>query len=306
MVNLAVINAMLRPTRKLPLVYAGGPTTSHNAQVKNASPASRRFPVHLNGFARMSDSHESDLADNSSDTSPESTPASSPEKQSSLPPQLWLAAGVLAAVLATVAAQYTMSHQVLLGDEYQKLAEMMTLNDEQNARFIELRNIADNANEQLLLATCGAALAGVFGLFAGIIHRKPLLGLVGAAVGVGVAYGISLLASQLVIDLQKPARMEGGDMAAILMHTAQWALMGVSAAIAITVASLNLKTGLMALGVMIVAAILGSLGYVTVGMILDPMNRTGNATPAGGTALYLWTALAPLIAGTILSRGAKP
>ena len=253
----------------------------------------------------MSDSHESDSAANSSDTSPESTPSSSSEKQPTLSPQLWLAAGLFAAVLTTVAAQYTMSHQALLGEEYQELAEMMTLNDEQNARFFELRNIADNANEQLLLATCGAAFAGVFGLFAGVIHRKPLMGVIGAAVGVGVAYGISLLASQLVIDLQKPARLEGGDMAAILMHATQWALMGVAAAIAITVASLNLKTGLLALGVMIVAAILGSLGYVTIGMILDPMNRTGNATPAGGSALYLWTALAPLIAGAILSRGAK-
>ena len=217
----------------------------------------------------------------------------------------WLLAGLVAAVFAVVVIKVIeSSFQIPLPDEYHALAPDAELGGTLPPEAEEMQTENIRANHARLLGALGVMMALVFGWAGGFIHQRIVGGIIGAVVGVALAIGISMVATPYVVQLSKDAvaNFDSGDMLTIGLHALQWAAIVVPAAVAIAIAVANPVSGLKAVGVMLLAAILAGVVYMMGGTMLDPAARLSQAAPQAGNTLYLWACMPPILCGFFLSR----
>ncbi|MFK8112656.1 MAG: hypothetical protein AB8B91_10650 [Rubripirellula sp.] len=247
-----------------------------------------------------------------SESDHEETPTETPTEQAaesvkttSKSPWIWLVAGLILAGLLPFGADSVMSnYQVPLPTEFDALSSIPEPNDEQSATMGKLLNENDYVNQKQFMFGVGMVVVIVFGLFAGVISGRVILGVVGAAVGVGVMYLLAMVATPLALDFEQQAISDvgAGDTKAIMLHTLQWATFGIASSVAVLIGFANPGVAVKFLGAALLAAVLGSVLYVIGAAIIDPANKTALAAPVAGTAGYLWTSLIPLLTSLFMAR----
>lgn len=217
---------------------------------------------------------------------------------------LWLAAGVVAAILSAITVTVVkQSFTVSLPPEHSQLM----LNDQNMEALAEARAMEreyDALNVGRLTALVAAVLSLVFGVTAGLTHKSLVRGVIGAVVGMVLSALLLFTIGPPAAAMESAARegVSNNDLYGILGHVMQWAAIGVPVAVAIGVGAGSPVAGGKGILAMLIAAALGGALYVIVGGILAPLETLTEADPKAGAPLYLWSIIPPLVGGLVLAR----
>lgn len=249
-------------------------------------------------------------------TNPDQASEASPDQQTQNPatdpsgvrsPWLWMAAGLIAAILVPISLQAVAQSRIPLPAEHTELSSNPAPPDEDAERINVLERENRLANHNRFMIGPGVVMSVVFGLFAGLISQRIVMGIVGAVVGAALAYALPMAATSQVLEfeqqaLEKMVVGQGGDTIAMLAHGIQWLVFGVCTAVAVLIGYGKVTMGGKAFAATLLAAALGSVLYVILATVLDPTSQPGNAEPVAGTARFLWTSVPPLLAGFFMAR----
>lgn len=253
----------------------------------------------------MSDTPEDEVPQEETSTDQVAAESTAEDAPTGKSPWLWFVAGLVAAILMPIVVSVVLSNfQAPLPIEYEELTSLQTPSAEQSETMNKMLEENQNSNRLRFTFGNGAAVAIVFGLFAGIISGRVGLGILGALVGVGVMYLVAMLGTSFMLDLEQKAvsDLHSGDTKAMMLHAIQWGTFGLAAFVAVLIGFGKPAVSVKFLGAALLASVLGAVLYVIGATILDPSNNASKAIPVEGTGRYLWASVVPLLIGLFMAR----
>ena len=226
----------------------------------------------------------------------------------SIRPASWLIAGVLSALLVPGVAS-------LVKDGWNEpMPDAYRVSDGEygpSAEEIESdrKTVTENrlTNEGRLMFAVGSCVALVFGLFAGIMTGRPVMGIAGSVVAMIVAFALAAVTVPQLLNIdQRYANIgDGGDIPMMARHSIAWMMFAIAAFVSVSIATGRIVIGGKVLGSLALGAVVSAVVYVMLASIFEPDQPLGNTFPVTGIPGWIWTSLTPLFGSIVMTRTSR-
>ncbi|QDT03345.1 hypothetical protein K227x_17270 [Rubripirellula lacrimiformis] len=215
----------------------------------------------------------------------------------------WLISGVVSAILLTVLAMTASGLWNKPLPPGLGLYETEEVPEEQLAADNALILSYNSGNLLRFMVIAGGSVVLVFSLLTGVALGRAAMGAVGAFAGIVIIAILGMVFAPIILEWgSESGGLDADDVPTMGRHAFQWIVFAAGAFAAVAIASGHVGTGAKVFGSLALAGIIGAVLYVLGASILEPTVTMTGSIPGAGTSLFLWTCVAPLLAGVFMWR----